>query len=98
MSCKALGIALKLTFEGNNQFIFPQTYLFVLVVASAVVTQVRCAAALPPGWSAGMGCALPAGLLASATCSSNAEHISLAAMSPHLAPSRPPALAPAPRR
>ncbi|KAI7843812.1 hypothetical protein COHA_002710 [Chlorella ohadii] len=41
MSCKALGIALKLTFEGNNQFIFPQTYLFVLVVASAVVTQMN---------------------------------------------------------
>ena len=43
MSCKALGIALKLSFEGTNQFIFPQTYFFMLVVASAVVTQVRLA-------------------------------------------------------
>ncbi len=41
MSCKALGIALKLTFEGSNQFIFPQTYAFVAVVISAVVTQMN---------------------------------------------------------
>ncbi len=40
MSCKALGIALKLTFEGRNQFVYPQTFFFILVVASAVVTQV----------------------------------------------------------
>lgn len=40
MSCKALGIALKLTFEGRNQFVYPQTFFFMLVVASAVVTQV----------------------------------------------------------
>lgn len=48
MSCKALGIALKLTFEGDNQMIYPQTYAFMLVVASAVVTQV-CA----EGWRGG---------------------------------------------
>lgn len=41
MSCKALGIALKLTVEGSNQFIFPQTYAFVAVVISAVVTQMN---------------------------------------------------------
>ena len=40
MSCKALGIALKLTFEGDNQMAYPQTYIFMVVVASAVVTQV----------------------------------------------------------
>lgn len=49
MSCKALGIALKLTFEGDNQLIYPQTYFFMLVVASAVVTQVRLRAAAG-GW------------------------------------------------
>ena len=41
MSCKALGIALKLTFEGDNQLVYPQTYIFLVVVAGAVVTQVR---------------------------------------------------------
>lgn len=41
MSCKALGIALKLTFEGRNQFVYPQTFFFMLVVASAVVTQMN---------------------------------------------------------
>lgn len=40
MSCKALGIALKLTAEGDNQLVYPQTYLFAGVVAAAVVTQV----------------------------------------------------------
>jgi hypothetical protein len=40
MSCKALGIALKLTFEGDNQLAYPQTYMFAVVVAAAVVTQV----------------------------------------------------------
>lgn len=72
MSCKALGIALKLSFEGNNQFIFPQTYFFILVVAAAVVTQVSGCAALhcqaianglpsPAGlWQAGSACSCPA--------------------------------------
>ena len=41
MSCKALGIALKLTLEGSNQLIFPQTYVFVAVVVAAVVTQMN---------------------------------------------------------
>lgn len=41
MSCKALGIALKLTLEGSNQFIFPQTFVFVAVVISAVITQMN---------------------------------------------------------
>lgn len=41
MSCKALGIALKLTFEGANQLVFPQTYFFLAVVIAAVVTQMN---------------------------------------------------------
>jgi magnesium transporter len=42
VSCKALGIALKLTFyEGNNQLGYPQTYFFVLIVATAVITQMN---------------------------------------------------------
>ena len=56
MSCKALGTALKLTFEGQNQLIFPQTYFFLMVVAASVVTQVQsvldeCAVFL---WSPGI--------------------------------------------
>lgn len=41
MSCKALGIALKLTFEGDNQFVHPQIYFCLLVVAICVVTQMN---------------------------------------------------------
>jgi len=41
MSCKALGMAIKMTFEGNNQFIYPVTYFFVLVVSCCVVTQIN---------------------------------------------------------
>lgn len=42
VSCKALGIALKLTFlEGSNQLIYPQTYLFLGIVAAAVITQMN---------------------------------------------------------
>ncbi|KAK1300514.1 hypothetical protein QJS10_CPB13g00668 [Acorus calamus] len=41
MSVKALGIALKLTFSGMNQLIFPQTWFFVIVVATCVVTQMN---------------------------------------------------------
>ena len=40
MSCKALGIALKLTAEGDNQLLYPQTYVFLVVVAACVITQV----------------------------------------------------------
>ena len=31
ISCKALGMAVKMTFEGNNQFIYPATYFCILV-------------------------------------------------------------------
>ena len=41
MSCKAVGIALKLTFEGSNQLIYPQTYLFLMVVGISVITQMN---------------------------------------------------------
>ncbi|CAG79308.1 magnesium transporter [Yarrowia lipolytica] len=41
MSIKAFGIALKLSLEGNNQFTHPSTYLFLLVVAICIVTQMN---------------------------------------------------------
>ncbi|XP_011625898.1 probable magnesium transporter NIPA3 isoform X3 [Amborella trichopoda] len=41
MSVKALGIALKLTFSGMNQLIYPQTWAFTLVVIMCVVTQMN---------------------------------------------------------
>ncbi|CAA6654092.1 unnamed protein product [Spirodela intermedia] len=39
MSVKALGTSLKLTFEGSNQFVYPQTWFFTLVVLTCVITQ-----------------------------------------------------------
>lgn len=41
MSVKALGTALKLTFEGNNQLIYPETWFFLLVVGTCVITQMN---------------------------------------------------------
>ncbi|GLT97018.1 hypothetical protein SLE2022_146050 [Rubroshorea leprosula] len=41
MSVKALGIALKLTFSGMNQLIYPQTWAFTLVVIACVLTQMN---------------------------------------------------------
>ncbi|PKA49003.1 hypothetical protein AXF42_Ash019541 [Apostasia shenzhenica] len=41
MGVKALGIALKLTFSGMNQLIYPQTWAFAVVVISCVVTQMN---------------------------------------------------------
>jgi drug/metabolite transporter (DMT)-like permease len=41
ISCKALGIALKLTGEGNNQFVHLSTYVFILIVAVCIVTQMN---------------------------------------------------------
>ncbi|PON75789.1 Magnesium transporter NIPA [Parasponia andersonii] len=41
MSVKALGTALKLTFEGKNQLIYPETWFFMLVVASCVIIQMN---------------------------------------------------------
>lgn len=41
MSVKAFGIALKLTLNGNNQFKFPSTYVFMIVTAVAIMTQMN---------------------------------------------------------
>lgn len=41
MSVKALGIALKLTFSGMNQLIYPQTWAFAIVVITCVLTQLN---------------------------------------------------------
>lgn len=41
VSVKALGTALKLTFEGNNQLLYPETWFFVIVVATCVITQMN---------------------------------------------------------
>ncbi|KAJ6299513.1 hypothetical protein OIU76_020473 [Salix suchowensis] len=41
MSVKAVGTALKLTFEGNNQLLYPETWFFVLIVATCVITQMN---------------------------------------------------------
>nr|GMD21466.1 probable magnesium transporter NIPA6 [Ipomoea batatas] len=41
MSVKALGTSLKLTFEGKNQLIYPETWFFMFVVAVCVVTQMN---------------------------------------------------------
>jgi hypothetical protein len=41
MSVKALGIALKLTAQGDNQFIYGQTYAFAIIVVTCVVTQIN---------------------------------------------------------
>ncbi|KAJ7558997.1 hypothetical protein O6H91_04G064900 [Diphasiastrum complanatum] len=41
MSAKALGIALKLTIEGVNQLLYPQTWVFAMVLATCVITQMN---------------------------------------------------------
>ncbi|XP_062158110.1 probable magnesium transporter NIPA4 [Alnus glutinosa] len=41
MSVKALGIALKLTFSGMNQLVYPQTWAFTVVVITCVITQMN---------------------------------------------------------
>uniref|UniRef100_A0A7S2X2F4 Probable magnesium transporter n=1 Tax=Chloropicon primus TaxID=1764295 RepID=A0A7S2X2F4_9CHLO len=41
ISCKALGMAIKMTFEGNNQFGYPATYLCMVIVACCVVIQIN---------------------------------------------------------
>ncbi|GFQ07198.1 probable magnesium transporter nipa3 [Phtheirospermum japonicum] len=41
MSVKALGTSLKLTFEGNNQLIYPETWFFMLIVAICVIMQMN---------------------------------------------------------
>lgn len=41
MSVKAFGIALKLTFAGNNQFSHPSTYVFMIVTTVCILTQMN---------------------------------------------------------
>lgn len=41
MSVRALGIALKLTFGGTNQLVYPQTWAFAVIVATCLLTQVN---------------------------------------------------------
>ena len=41
MAIKAFGIALKLTFGGNNQFTHPSTYAFLIVTAVCILTQMN---------------------------------------------------------
>ena len=41
MSVKAFGIAVKLTLAGNNQFKFPSTYVFMIVTAVCIMTQMN---------------------------------------------------------
>jgi hypothetical protein len=41
MSIKAFGIALKLTLGGSNQFTHPSTYVFIIVVAVCILTQMN---------------------------------------------------------
>ncbi|KAI0527824.1 magnesium transporter NIPA-domain-containing protein [Xylaria bambusicola] len=41
MSIKAFGIALKLTFAGNNQFTHASTYVFMIVTGGCILTQLN---------------------------------------------------------
>lgn len=41
MSVKAFGIALKLTFGGNNQFTHPSTYVFMILTTVCILTQMN---------------------------------------------------------
>src|ERR1700749_1476804 len=41
MAIKAFGIALKLTFAGNNQFTHASTYVFMIVVVVCILTQMN---------------------------------------------------------
>jgi hypothetical protein len=41
MSVKAIGIAVKLTFAGKNQFTHPSTYVFIILTAVCIMTQMN---------------------------------------------------------
>ncbi|KAA8894629.1 DUF803 domain membrane protein [Sphaerosporella brunnea] len=41
LSCKAFGIAVKLTFAGMNQFVYPSTYVFIIVTCVCILTQMN---------------------------------------------------------
>ncbi len=41
MAIKGFGVAVKLTFQGNNQFTHPSTYVFGIVVALCILVQMN---------------------------------------------------------
>lgn len=41
MAIKAFGIAVKLTFAGHNQFTHPSTYVFMIITAVCILTQMN---------------------------------------------------------
>lgn len=41
MAIKAFGIALKMTFDGKNQFSHPSTYVFIIIVVVCILTQMN---------------------------------------------------------
>ena len=41
MAIKGFGVAVKLTFEGNNQFTHASTYIFGITVALCIVVQMN---------------------------------------------------------
>ena len=41
MAIKGLGLALKMTFRGENQFMMPSTYVFAIMVAVCIATQMN---------------------------------------------------------
>ena len=41
MACKGFGIAIKLTIEGQNQFIYPSSYIFAITVIGCALTQIN---------------------------------------------------------
>lgn len=41
MAIKAFGIALKLTFAGNNQFTHASTYVFMIITTVCILTQMN---------------------------------------------------------
>lgn len=41
MAIKGFGVAVKLTFEGNNQFTHPSTYVFGIIVGLSILVQMN---------------------------------------------------------
>lgn len=41
MAIKGFGVAVKLTFGGNNQFTHPSTYVFMIIVALSIIVQMN---------------------------------------------------------
>jgi len=41
MAIKAFGIALKMTFAGDNQFSHPSTYVFMIIIIVCILTQMN---------------------------------------------------------